>query len=66
MFCGTRTERSIKMLATEVRRLRSSLQAISKFGRANTGCGYTCARMAEKALGLPPNAPRSATPEVKP
>lgn len=34
----------------EILRLRKALEEIREFGRVNAGCGYTCAKMAQKAL----------------
>lgn len=37
-------------VAAEIERLREALRGIAKFGKRNSGCGYSCARMAESAL----------------
>ena len=34
----------------EITRLRKALEEIREFGRVNAGCGYTCAKMPQKAL----------------
>ena len=36
----------------EITRLRKALEHIKEFGRVNAGCGYTCSKMAEKALEI--------------
>lgn len=59
---GYVTEEDYESLRSRLAEAEAALRRIAEFGKRNSGCGYSCARMAEEALSTADSASASLLP----